>query len=56
MTTQAVLMLVLFAVCEISALDWFRRGEYADAIAFACFGFGDLALAIAFWKGATWAG
>lgn len=54
MNMQSGLMFVLFIVCVISALDWLSRGEYADAIAFTCFGCGDLALAWAFWNGSSW--
>lgn len=53
MTLQSALMAGIFLLCMISAIDWLRQGEYADAIAFACFGFGDLALAYAFKTGAS---
>lgn len=46
MTLQVILMGLLFAICEISALDWARRGDYSEAIAFGAFGVGDLAFAV----------
>jgi len=45
MNTQLIWMGLLCIICWASAIDWFIKGEYPNAIAFFVFGIGDMALA-----------
>lgn len=53
MTTQTVLMLMIFVVCVLSALDWWLHAEYATGWAFFFFGCGDACLAVEFMHKST---
>lgn len=48
--TQTILMAAAACCLFASALDWLRRGDYANAFTITAYGLGYIGLAVVFWR------